>query len=339
MNSTRFAFSLGDLPKKHYVETVSRPSVFKRIVIWITLSAFILQPVAATAQIKLISPGAALDMAANGVPFIQIATPSAKGVSYQKYDALNVTTQGLGFNNSRELVQTQIAGWVSGNPNLAGGTAKTILNEVVGNLPSNLNGYMEIFGSKAELIIANSNGVTCNGCGFINTTRGVLTTGTPVFGAGGSLDAFRVIGGNVAIEGAGLNGSNTEQIDLIARAVQINAAFWGQNLNVIAGSNQVAYTDLSTQTIAGTGVLPAVAIDVAALGGMYANKIRLVGTEAGVGVVNSGTLAAQAGDLSIDSAGRITLTGTTQASGRHEQRWPHWRDRQGNRMSANVVNS
>ncbi|RWA48148.1 hypothetical protein AU476_33305 [Cupriavidus sp. UYMSc13B] len=48
---------------------------------------------------------------------------------------------------------------------------------------------------------------------------------------------------------------------------------------------------------------------------MYANRIRLIGTEAGVGVRSAGTLAAQAGDFSIDSAGRVSLSGTTSSAG------------------------
>ncbi|MEI7430735.1 MAG: filamentous hemagglutinin N-terminal domain-containing protein, partial [Betaproteobacteria bacterium] len=319
MNPTRFAICTDDSTENHGLETVSRPSLFKRIVIWITVSAFVLQPIAASAQVISASTGnyrPQVIAAPNGVPVVQINAPSGAGVSRNQYYQYSPTSQGVVLNNSKVVVQTQLAGFIDGNANLAGGVARIILNEVTSNLPSNLRGFTEVAGSKAEVIIVNPNGITCNGCGFINTSRGVLTTGTPVFATDGSLDAFRVIGGTIAIEGAGLNGSNTIQIDLIARAVKINAEFWGQNINVIAGANQVAYTDLATQTIVGTGTAPAVAIDVSELGGMYANKIQLVGTEAGVGVVNSGTIAAQAGDLSIDSAGRITLIGTTQSSGR-----------------------
>ena len=298
-----------------------RLSPLRRGILWVSLLAFVLQPMAAMAQV-IATPGGlykpSIEAAANGVPIVQIVTPSAAGVSRNQYEQFNVAAQGLILNNSPVLVQTQQAGWISGNANLIGSPARIILNEVNSKLPSDLRGYMEVAGQKAEVIVANPNGITCNGCGFINTSRGLLTTGTPVFGASGSLDAFRVTGGSIAINGAGLNDTSTEQIDLIARAVQVNAAIWGKNLNVIAGANQVAYPDLATQSINTSEAAPTVAIDVAALGGMYANKIRLIGTEAGVGVASAGTLAAQAGDLRIDSAGRITLanTSTTQASGR-----------------------
>jgi filamentous hemagglutinin family protein len=315
----RFVFVTDVPPLNLYGESTSRPSLFKRLVLWLTLTAFVLQPLAVTAQVVSAttgSKGPEVGTAQNGVPVVQIRAPSAAGVSHNQYDIYSPTAQGVVLNNSPVVVQSQLAGFIEGNAQLAGGPARLILNEVVGALPSELRGYSEVAGPAAELIIANPNGITCNGCGFINTTRGVLTTGTPLFGAGGSLDAWRVSGGHIHLNGAGLNGSPTAQIDLIARAVKINAEFWGQKLNVIAGANQVKHGDLSTQTITGTTPAPAVAIDVAALGGMYAHSIRLVGTEAGVGVVSDGTLAAQAGDMTIDSAGYLTVNGATQARGR-----------------------
>lgn len=282
-----------------------RPSPFRRSVLCLTLGTLILQPIAVSAQVIATTSGAyrpQVGAAQNGVTVVQINAPSGAGVSRNQYQQFDVTPRGVVLNNSPVVAQTQLAGAIEGNANLSSGSARIILNEVTSNLPSALNGFMEVGGSKADVVVANPNGITCNGCGFINTSRGALITGTPVFGASGNLDAFRVTGGNVALEGTGLNGSNTDQIDLIARAVQVNAAFWGKNANIIAGPNQVAYADLSATPMTGIGSAPAVAIDVAALGGMYANKIRLVGTEAGVGVASAGTLAAQAEDLTIDSA-------------------------------------
>ncbi|MES8895242.1 hypothetical protein U6W85_12440, partial [Cutibacterium acnes] len=59
---------------------------------------------------------------------------------------------------------------------------------------------------------------------------------------------------------------------------------------------------------------PAVALDVAQLGGMYAGKIRLVGTEAGLGVRNAGTVAATQGELVVDANGWLSNTGTLQSA-------------------------
>lgn len=297
--------------------TTSPVSPFKRWVLWLTLTAFVGQPLAAAAQVVAAgsTPGTRVGAAQNGVPVVQIATPSGAGVSHNQYQQFNVDQRGVVLNNSRTLTQTQQAGWIEGNANLNNGTARIILNEVTSNLPSSLNGYTEVAGQKAEVVIANPNGITCDGCGFINTSRGVLTTGTPVFGGSGSLDAFRVSGGNIALQGNGLNGSNLDQLDLIARSVQVNANLWAQNLNVITGPNRVDYASLGVQLIPGQTGQPTVGIDVAALGGMYANKIRLVGTEAGVGVNVAGTLAAQAGDFSLTNAGKVTLSGTVIGNG------------------------
>ncbi len=293
-----------------------RPSPFRRSVAWITLVAYIGQPMLATAEvITAANNRTTVDVTANGLPLVQIATPNAAGLSHNQYTQFNVGPAGAILNNSNATVQTQQAGLVSANPNLANGSARIILNEVTSSSRSQLNGYTEVAGQQAEVIIANPNGITCNGCGFINTSRGVLTTGTPVIGSGGSLDYFRVTGGDIQIGSAGMNASNLNQLDLIARSVQVNGQLWANNLNVITGTNQVDYNNLGVQIIAGDANKPTVGIDVALLGGMYANKIRLIGTEAGVGVNSLGSLSAQAGDFYLDNAGQITLSGSTSSSG------------------------
>jgi filamentous hemagglutinin family protein len=247
---------------------------------------------------------------------VQIAAPNATGLSHNQYTQYQVDPSGLILNNSSAAVLTQQGGYISANPNLPSGvSARIILNEVTGTSASQLNGYTEVAGTRAEVIIANPNGISCNGCGFINTSRGVLTTGTPMFGGSGSLDAFHVTTGDITIGSGGLNAGNTDQLDLISRSVKVNGELWGNNLNVITGNNQVDYANLGIQVLTGDNNKPTVGIDVSQLGGMYANKIRLVGTEAGVGVNFQGAIAAQAGDINIDNQGHITLAGNTFATG------------------------
>ncbi|WP_175198568.1 filamentous hemagglutinin N-terminal domain-containing protein, partial [Paraburkholderia caffeinitolerans] len=177
------------------------------------------------------------------------------------------------------------------------------------------NGHLEVAGNRAEVVIANPSGIAVNGGGFINTSRAILTTGTPNYAGDGSLSGFNVTGGNITVSGAGLDASNGDQVDLLSRAVQANAAIYAKNLNVVTGANRVDHDTLAATPIAGDGPAQGVSIDVSHLGGMYANRIVLVGTELGVGVSTRGILAAQAGDLVLTSAGKLVLAGQTSASG------------------------
>ena len=114
---------------------------------------------------------------ANGVPQVNIQTPSAAGVSRNVYSQFDVQNNGVILNNSRTNTATQLGGWVQGNPWLARGSARVILNEVNSSNPSYLNGYVEVAGQKAEVVIANPSGISVNGGGFINASKTTLTTG------------------------------------------------------------------------------------------------------------------------------------------------------------------
>ncbi|WP_249185014.1 hemagglutinin repeat-containing protein [Burkholderia cenocepacia] len=252
----------------------------------------------------------------SGIPQVNIAAPSGAGVSVNTYNQFDVQKPGAILNNSPTIVNTQQAGMINGNPNFgAGQSARIIVNQVNSNAPSQLRGYVEVAGNRAEVILSNSAGIQVDGGGFINTSRAVLTTGTPYYGADGSLGGFNVSRGLISVSGAGLNASNVDQVDLISRAVQANAAIYAKNLSVVAGANQVNHDTLATTPIVGDGAAPAIAIDVSQLGGMYANRVFLVSNENGVGVANAGTIAAQAGDLTLQSNGQLVLAGKTTASG------------------------
>ncbi|MES2580332.1 MAG: hemagglutinin repeat-containing protein [Pseudomonadota bacterium] len=263
--------------------------------------------------------------APNGIHLVNIQTPSAAGVSRNTYSQFDVNTNGAILNNSRTNVQTQLGGFVQGNPYLATGTARIILNEVNSQNPSLLNGYIEVAGSRAQVVIANPAGISCDGCGFINASRNTLTTGTPVIN-GGDLIGYRVTGGIINLLGAGLDASQSNFTDIIARAVHVNAGVFANNLNVITGTNQVHVAsagDISNvvpivpiNTV--SNPVPSYALDVAALGGMYAGKIHMIGTEAGLGVNNAGTIGAGVGEISLTVDGRLTnvasIASTTQTN-------------------------
>ncbi|MET3516420.1 filamentous hemagglutinin [Pseudacidovorax sp. 1753] len=248
-------------------------------------------------------------VAPNGVPLVNITTPSAGGVSVNHYSQFDVGTPGAILNNSRTPVQSQLGGYIQGNPWLATGPARVIVNQVASSNPSYLNGYVEVAGQRAEVIIANPSGISVNGGGFINASRVTLTTGTPQYGLGGSLDGYVVNGGTVSVDGKGLDLSTTDYAAILSRALQVNAAIYANDLKVVTGANQISADHSQVTAASANGPAPAYALDVAALGGMYAGHIVLVGTEAGLGVRNAGKLGASAGSLVVTSAGRLENTG------------------------------
>ena len=249
----------------------------------------------------------AMDKAANGVPVVNIATPNGAGISHNQFNDYNVGKEGLILNNATgKLNQTQLGGLISGNARLkAGKEAKGIINEVTGGNRSQLQGYTEVAGNAANVMVANPYGITCNGCGFINTPQATLTTGKPVFDASGNLQTLDVKKGSITIEGQGLDASGSDALSIISRATEVNAAIHAKDLKVVAGANRVG-TDGSVQAQQGEGSAPTVAVDTGALGGMYANRIHLVSSEKGVGV-NLGDLNARQGDITLDAGGTLTV--------------------------------
>ncbi|WON78255.1 hemagglutinin repeat-containing protein [Serratia sp. UGAL515B_01] len=251
---------------------------------------------------------------ANGTPQVNIQTPSAAGVSRNVYSQFDVDNKGVVLNNSHLNTQTQIAGMVTANPWLARGEATVILNEVNARDPSQLNGFIEVAGQKAQVVIANPAGITCSGCGFINAHRATLTTGQPQL-FNGQLTGYDVARGEIVVQGGGLDSSRQDHTDLIARAVKVNARLWANDLNVTTGRNQVdaAHQTVSAKTADGSP-RPTVAVDVAQLGGMYAGKIRLISTESGVGVHNAGEIGATAGDIVITADGMLVNSGQVNSA-------------------------
>ena len=256
----------------------------------------------------------------NGTTQVNIQTPSKAGVSRNVFSKFDVGQDGAILNNSRKNAQTQLAGWVEGNPYLARGEARVILNEVNSSDPSRLSGYTEIAGGRAELVIANPAGITCAGCGFINASRTTLTTGQALMEQG-KLTGFDVTGGKVRIDGDGMDSLGSDYAQIIAKTAEINAGVYAKNLDVITGSNQVSYEEDTKDTVItsknaanNSNQTTGVALDVSALGAMYAGKIRLIGTEKGMGVTNAGSIVASAGGLQLDNNGNLINSGSLIAN-------------------------
>lgn len=290
-----------------------------------------------------------------GVPAVDITRPNAAGTSYNRYQRFDVQAEGVVLNNSTRAGTTLLGGSVEANPNLAGGSpASVIVNEVVApGAASRLAGTLEVFGAPATVIVANPYGVSCAGCGTLNSPRFMLSTGTPVWlGSGGSAAsfaeasglAFDVAGGELSIEGRGLEGT-VGKVDLIAVGIHLDGPVRAHYLNpelagitLLAGAGRVGEQGGQLDNIAPvtTTLAPgrAYAIDGTVFGAMSSSQIRIVSTEQGAGVRLAGPLLADsrglvarsAGDLSLadlharqsitlDAAGNLSIQGATEAGG------------------------
>ncbi|WP_246883072.1 hemagglutinin repeat-containing protein [Pseudomonas sp. Tri1] len=287
----------------------------KRGLAFLLANVMFWQPMWAQADgIVVSAPGTGLDRAGNGVPIVNIAKPNGNGLSHNQFKDYNVGSNGVILNNATNPAQsTQLGGIILGNPNLKGTAARVILNEVNGGNPSQLRGYTEVAGQSAHVIVANPYGITCNGCGFINTPKATLTTGKPII-ENGQVNRYQVDQGSVTIEGAGLNANNVDRFEIITRSAKINAEIQAKNLTIVAGRNDVNAGTLNATARADDGsAKPELAIDSSALGGMYAGAIKLVGTEAGVGVKLDGKMVASGGDIQLDANGHLSMAETAAA--------------------------
>ncbi|MFV8757961.1 hemagglutinin repeat-containing protein, partial [Yersinia enterocolitica] len=226
---------------------------------------------------------------------------SASGLSHNQYNEFNVSKEGAVFNNSLSAGQSQLAGQLSANQNLNGQAANIILNEVISRNPSLLLGKQEVFGMAADYILANPNGITCDGCGFINTTRNSLVVGNPLVDQG-NLQGFDTRNNTNLLDITGYT-SAAGPIDLIApRINMLGAVDSREGISIILGQNKVG-TDgeiLASQKYVGS------AYDSKIFGGMQAGRIRIVNTAEGNGVnMSNGYIARDS--IEISTPGRLNL--------------------------------
>ncbi len=245
----------------------------------------------------------------NGIEVIDIVAPNASGISHNQYQNFSIERQGAILNNNVQAGHSQLGGAIGANTNLQGQAASLILNEVTSSNRSDLKGALEVSGKQAEVIIANPNGISCDGCGFINTPKISLTTGTPQY-QNQALN-FNVEKGQISIGNDGLYGDKTQQqlkqIKLIAKQLKIDGEVIAKDkIKLIAGSGTYQHQSQKFTPKAHTQT-PALAIDASAYGAMRAGQIEIIATDAGAGVNTQGYLGADAGDLIIQSAGDIKL--------------------------------
>ena len=165
---------------------------------------------------------------ASGLVQVNIQTPNDQGLSNNHYSHFDVGEKGVILNNSRKPINTALAGFVDGNPYLARGEAKIILNQVNSVHPSRLHGFAEVAGVRADVIIANPQGIQVDGGGFINAQRVTLGGATATLdGQGYRFDPAKVTG-HISIGTKGLDVTSSDYATLIGYATQVNGKLVAQ---------------------------------------------------------------------------------------------------------------
>ncbi|OZI78675.1 two-partner secretion domain-containing protein [Bordetella genomosp. 6] len=256
----------------------------------------------------------------SGVPVIDIVAPDVHGLSHNRLRELDVGPPGLVFNNSLSEGRSQLAGYLNRNPGLRQ-AATAILTEITGTRPSRLHGALEVFGRRADLIVANPNGISVDGLVALNAGRLTLSTGRPAK-EGGRL-RLDVDTGHIAVAGAGVNTSGLDYFDLVARTVSVDgpvAAGAGARvaaLAVVAGRNRFEPANGSVTPLAGSAGWggSGYAIDGTAAGAMYGARVTLLSSDSGVGVRQRGAVSSP-GAITVSSRGEIRLHEATTGAGR-----------------------
>ncbi|HIB8863100.1 TPA: filamentous hemagglutinin N-terminal domain-containing protein [Klebsiella pneumoniae] len=255
----------------------------------------------------------------SGATVIDIEKPNAAGVSHNLYRDFNVGANGTILNNSGDDVSHSTFGNIARNNNLTDGSASVILNEVTSKNSSSLKGFIEVNGQKADVVIANPNGITCSGCSFVNTNKAILTTGKVNMTDDGAIGSYTVTGGTLTIGENGMNAANGYAV-LLADAIKINGKVQANNALVSAGNFTM---DNSSGSVTSAGkkatliqmtVNPQYSIDVSSLGGIEANSISMVGNNIGFGVRNKGSIISN-GTLMLTSNGNLLNKGSITGKG------------------------
>ncbi|MGY0804253.1 filamentous hemagglutinin N-terminal domain-containing protein, partial [Bordetella bronchiseptica] len=257
----------------------------------------------------------------SGVPVIDIAAPNAHGLSHNRLRELDVEPPGLVFNNSLTEGRSQLAGHLNRNPGLRQ-AATAILTEITGTRPSRLHGTLEVFGRRADLIVANPNGLSVDGLSTLNASNLTLTTGRP--SVNGGRIGLDVQQGTVTIERGGVNATGLGYFDVVARLVRLQGAVSSEqgkplaDIAVVAGANRYDHaTRRATPIAAGArgAAAGAYAIDGStAAGAMYGKHITLVSSDSGLGVRQLGSLSSPSA-ITVSSQGEIALGDATVQRG------------------------
>ncbi|WP_347558104.1 filamentous hemagglutinin N-terminal domain-containing protein [Robbsia sp. KACC 23696] len=267
------------------------------------------------------STATTVSTASNGRQTVSIA-PATYGVSRNNYTSFNVGTAGVALNNN-------------------GINARTIVNQVTSTNPSLIAGDVTVLGPRANVVLANPNGITVNGGSFVNTGRVALTTGQVSFndvtGTDGSVIQRNIVldtqSGTIVVGPQGL-ASALIGVDLIAKQIQVNGPLANTftsntaSARIIGGTSSVTldtslsptdnandWLSLNTTTPSATrNASNGFAIDITAAGSLSSGRIELIVTDKGPGVRSAGVMNATYGDFTISSTGTVEMQGATMTA-------------------------
>ncbi|OJB42110.1 two-partner secretion domain-containing protein, partial [Burkholderia ubonensis] len=254
---------------------------------------------------------------ANGTALVNLVAPNAAGLSHNQFSAFSPQGRGVVLNNSTQMGVSQIGGQAMQNPNLTQ-PAKAALLEVT-QQRSALQGTLEAFGGKLDVLVANQHGVTINGLTTLNVGRLGVTTGQVLPQADGTV-RIGVTRGDVRIDRGGIDTKGLSAFDVVSRSIAVHgpvsdssAGGAKADVNLVAGMNTYdPRTGQYAATAADGSKAPALGISGDALGAMYGRHIVLASTESGVGVRHAGAITS-ANDIRVSANGEVTLGGPARA--------------------------
>ncbi|KVW22247.1 filamentous hemagglutinin [Burkholderia ubonensis] len=254
-----------------------------------------------------------VSLAPDGRQLVNLA-PAVAGVSSNTYSSFNVTAAGATLNNT-------------------GINARTIVNQVTSTNPSLIQGQIDVAGPRANVVLANPNGITVNGGSFVNTGHVALSTGNVSFNdvqiAPGVIQRNVVLDtatGTIVVGPGGLE-SALIGLDLIAKTIRIDGPVHNTYTSPMAGVRLLAG---SSRVMLDTGLSPtddkhewltrsatmnpdtasSYAIDITAAGSLTSGRVQLIVTDRGPGVRSAGPLNASLGDFLLTSNGNVELSNT-----------------------------
>ena len=297
--------------KNNQISNAQKPSLLTiGLNFYVSLSLLLAtSPALANEPSIIADPGASnrpdILKAPNETLIINITNPDSKGVSINEYSRFNTPTTGTILNNSNKNIDTKIAGQIDANYRL-NKEASLIINKVNSAEKSSLKGNLEVAGSRADVVIANPNGISVDGLNMINSRSLTLTTGN--INKLSPKEIELISNNSIDIVGDGLNDKSSDYTNVISNAINLNSNIHANELNIIGEKAVASSKDRLYNGVKAKNQENSFSLDSSALGGMYANKIKLVGTSNGVGVNNNGLVIAN-NNIEISLDGDIVNAG------------------------------